>query len=211
MTAYSSHVALVRHLTYSKTCRLALVQRKALVEDQPSINSRHELQHRPTLWDPHFRAAGPLYEERFLPTPYDDFTEPQFQLLYALRQMVLDYPRPCDEEQYEFLLKGILIQTTLHQSEIEAVLFGWWQTELAAIAFAGWADAVLDISSKLCASFFFQAPEKEHAHIFDVSFIDSWLLDVPPLQVVQRPLKYRPVLMGHLFSGRRRENDLQHC
>ena len=209
LTAYASHAALIRHLTYSKSCKRALVRRDAVVEHQPSVNSRHELHTRPAIWDPHMRAEGPLCE--MLPAnEFDDLTVYQFQLLFQLRELQVQFSR-AKQEQIEVLIKDLLRTTSLHQSELEEVLVCWWQAELVPADSTPWLQAVVEILGKLCSSYFFTTSSVETTRSADASFIEAWLRAPPSLQTVQRPLRYRPILMGHLFSGRRRENDLQHA
>ena len=205
---YSSHCALINHLTYSTSCLAVLLKRGACMPLQSSINSRDELHNRKILKDPHMRAQGPLCVAPIVDSPSDIFNTQEWHLLHELRLLIEQHPKMGEVETGELLIKNKLSQSILHQDEMERVLLYWWQHELVTDSL--WHRSVPLILGKLCAVYFFDNGDvelKEGSTRLD--FIDVWLLNLPTWNCVPRPLKYRPLLIGHLFSGHRRPQDLQ--
>ena len=212
MTWYPTHVSLINHIRYSTTCRLALFQRGAFAEREDSINSRVELRVRPLLRDPPIRASGPCLPSGPGVEDFPAFSVHQMHFLFAVRELFLRTPCPSSEENGVFLLRQMLLDSILHQNEIEQVLLYWWQKDLVSSAAEGpmrWADVVQQLMGKLCASFFIEDQPSYIPHCTGEEFLEKWLQSDPVVNFVQRPLKYRPIMMGHLFSGHRRPQDLQ--
>ena len=212
LTLYPTHTSLINHLRYAVSCRVALLERQAFVDPQPSINSRIEIDQRPLLQAPPTRTEGPQLPSLNRHEGFLDFSVHQMSLLFQVRDLFLRFPSLSSVELGCHLLKEVLQQTTLHQSEIEQVLLWWWHQDLLGVVdgqFCAWATCVQDFLGKLCASFFFEPPASCDPRCAGEDQLTEWCSQIPVIFVVQRPLRYRPVVMGHLFSGRRRPNDVQ--
>ena len=224
---YWNPVRLVHHLKYSKACADYMMRHAPSVEITPGINSRqHNKIEFPSLCPPVDTAVE--VDECDRPLMNDPECEPFTDLVSDLLDILLqDISTDPD-----FGLKGTLMnyvrqfRTTLQKYPLsfEHIQITWkafvddWQTviheEFSVAVCSAWANVINHISLFLSPAWLVPQREFETPHPDrDAPFV--WLQDqthfddIPLLPLVTPMPACKERYVIHVFSGRRREGDLQ--
>ena len=218
---YHQHVRLVRHLTHSLSCRQQIEAENGLVAKQAAMGSAVEVQERHMKHQrPVIRQQGPrpqTKEQRDperMPELLNRHETDFLELLYdALEQPWTDVQQLIEN------FRGSLRRTTMHLEDA-AVLFSQWIVELTFEPdYDGDLrpfEAMITIVPQLSARWLspsedwykgqqIEAPKGTPKERFaQLSAIMGSMSDRP-----EYPLESKEVVLLHLFSGRRRANDVQ--
>ena len=213
---YHDHVGLINHLKYSPSCYWRLRQSELLVDKQPAMNSRIELDARSDLRCPVLRAQGPLPPP---PAPGNIPPTDDQQALLDEWNAVLRRWRLSEGDtgttaaQLREELRVATLQTFLPGFEIQW-LASQWRISLLA-------DAAVQLEDR------FDQALKWYLDDFSVSWLlggslgpttditepeevmKHWIMVGNAPRTIPRPFQFKQVVVAHLFSGRRRERDFQ--
>ena len=209
LRTYDNHFLLIRHLTYSQSCRDQLLLRGVFVSPTPSINSKEMNQNRKYLKVPYLQGQGPAQPLGNPLEPAVLFGPEQKALWHGLRSLY--YGRSTLSEMPIIFeeCKLLISQQILHQDEVLEVLRVWQDFLESTSAHEAWDQAAETLRQLLCAELFFDVQsEMVPFGCCDATF-EVWLADALWPTRVERPLQYNPIICAHLFSGHRREGDVQ--
>ena len=209
---YSTYVNLFNRVKRSNACLEAYLKKTVVVDPEPGVNSRIATGFRQSARDPFFQAAGPkeatLHEQGGDPHYRDESARLQEKWIETCR------PLPCSAEDWLEKLRIATNSTYLNPSEIRHAFDDWVEAvDLESLGFTiGWLSACDSFRKRFCFCWFTNggAPtaSAERAH----EFFAKQSTSLEPFDFVRyRTPVYRPVVFAHLFSGRRRENDVQAC
>lgn len=210
LRTYGTYTALVNHITHSVSCQDLLRSKHLRVALEPGINSRVEHRTRPSLLAPPLQAEGPP-----LPfgneTPMICLTEAHTALWEAWDVATCQHNVHIHVENTVEALRQATLTTTLHVQEVVALLLHWGEEKSANTPGQNWPEVVASYSSQACAEWFLQTPDgqsptKDDPHAVLLAWMAQPLLHHAQVPL---PLRYRPVMVAHFFSGHRRPNDLQ--
>ena len=210
---FHDHAGLVNHLTNNPDCFWQLRTLQGPVEKQPSLNSRVEVRSRTELRTPVHRVWGPR-------PPRVDVQEPpplpeQQEILDEwdlVRQRVQESTSLSVEEMLEDLRKATM-DTILPIHEIHYLASAWRQRlhVQGAISLGCTFDLALDkYITGLDARWLLQDQALQRCAVTDPETIFAMWTPMSTSRIpVDRPLRYKQIIVAHLFSGRRRPGDLQ--
>ena len=208
---YQSQASLVRHLTYSQHCRDWLRTRQGPLELAPGLNSRHEQQHRSFYQTPPIQAEGPELPPRNIEA-YDMLGTVEQEQWNRWTASVNSFDALTDPEKFGSLLIQQTQDTTLHFDEIHAVFEHWiqYQQRQCTNETCFWNDVHLYFQKNFSQEIFMpnnhpEVDTRPDPHLV----IRVWLQQKFEQNFVPKAIRYRPILVAHLFSGHRRLGDLQ--
>ena len=212
---YPTHVSLINHLKYSVACFQELQQRGFQARPEPAMNSKKANKAEPEWRPPVLRAAGP-------PLPEQDVvhligpTEDQLALLRLWHQIWHYVPThnqypPAILEQ----LRDTLTTTVLPIPELQMLAIHWRDDLVHAGTLSeedGLYWALTKLAERITATWALRLPEQvETTATITTEILEGWLGSAVVVESIPRPLKFRQVVLAHLFSGRRRQGDVQQC
>lgn len=212
---YPTHVSLINHLKYSVVCFQQLQQRGVRARLEPGMNSRQANQEEPEWRPPVLRADGP-------PLPDNELIHlhgPNDDQLALLRQWHRVWNETAEHNNYPptilEMLCDTMTTTTLPIAEIQMLAL-YWRDDLVRDDIITETDglfwALTRLEERLTAAWALRQPaETEDLVTSTDEILDAWLQATPRVQSVPRPLRFRQVVLAHLFSGRRRPGDIQQC
>lgn len=212
---YPTHVSLINHLKYSVGCFQQLQQRGFRARLEPAMNSRQANQEEPEWRPPVLRADGP-------PLPDNELIHlhgPNEDQLALLRQWHRVWNETAEHNNYPptilEMLRDTLTTTTLPIAEIQMLAL-YWRDDLVRDGIITEMDglhwALTRLEERITAAWALRQPaETEDLVTSTDEILDAWLQATPRVQSVPRPLRFRQVVLAHLFSGRRRPGDIQQC
>ena len=207
---FHSTLCLVNHLKYNATCLARAICNGPVEDVRPGLNSRTEKKDRSALPLPYVYAAGPL------PLPLDHservLEEDEQALVDAWSAALQACGAENDIELLESLRKATL-RTTMFPQQISD-LFSWWllhgvQEHLVPLHLFAVGHRYLQSFSR--EWFFSLDTEEPRAKLRWRECLDYWLKH--KVRLVPQPTAgphYKPYVIAHLFSGRRRDQDIQH-
>ena len=209
---FHDHMGLVNHLSNNPDCFWQLRTLRGNVEPQPSLNSRAEIKTRTELRTPVHRVMGPRPPrvEVADPTPTTDQ-----QLLFDSWEAVRVGHADLDEsaEVIREALRVATLDTILPIHEIHYVATSWQRLLRLqdVVQFGDHFDVALSsFIGHLDAKWLLQDQTLPRCSVDDpVAILTSWASERSSFTPVERPLRFRQVVVAHLFSGRRRIGDLQ--
>ena len=212
---YDSHFLLTRHLTYSQSCCDALFLRGVWAEPEPSINSRNSNKQQCRLKVPYLKCEGPSLPSPVLRSPEDLLLHEQKVLLQDLRELANTYTEALDIYFIFEHYRALTAVRFLHHDEIVEVFQFWNDSLTDGQIFTDretidcWVGATDTLLQLLSLDLFVDGEifVKKH-QLLDNAFAFWKKGELFPV-LVDRPLKYNPVVCAHLFSGRRRSGDVQ--
>ena len=206
---YSSTVALVNHLTYSRHCLAATRNCGPPETVTPGLNSRAELRARRHMHLPYVQAQGPTQDPLPLPRDSDpdyDLCQPvwsatwQENMHQAIDHKVAELCKATSKLVVPFdRLPELLSQWTIECADNE-------ETKLDVFAVS------YRLQCMLHADTFAPRPPAQaepKPHVDAVAAIASWPTDHRVRLCSIGRIRHCPVVVAHLFSGRRRPGDLQ--
>ena len=218
---YHEHVRLIRHLTHSKICREALQQRGEQPQLQRGMNSAAEIKERLS------RHVRPVLRQQ---GPRPQYTA--VMLTQRLPQRLTNCELTLTEQlvdavdkewqtqpELEQALRHAISTTTLHPAELPEFLKRWWhEVQLQEIlAYDQMVEQAIDAVASSCdaqAIFpqenWYAGAEQQHPRT-DIKTRTQRLHDhfAATKFAPQQVLRSKEVVLLHLFSGRRRNQDIQ--
>ena len=213
LTHYSTYVSLVNHLKYSRRCFEGARALGTVAEMPPSINSREEIKARKPLHLPPLRAEGPLplRDTRQNIGPDAGSNGHSEQLLRWTQ--AYQKSTPTSIQSRAEALRDATRESVLHANEIVA-LFDTWITDGVDEE-----DTHLDlflVAQYYRSHFSFEwfwpqancrQTEKDMPWRDTINFwkdVGTFEDEGPRSSLV-----YKPICLAHLFSGHRRQGDIQ--
>ena len=206
---YASTVSLVNHLAYSTQC---LMHFRALNEEinvSPGLNSRQELKGRRPLHLPYLQAQGPLRE----PMPVIQHREPDYITCSLAWTQAWEKGVDLPPEQKLQWMLTCTAQLVVPFESLAHHLSCWivesaMQEETTVDLFAVGHRLLHSLKMETFVGKG-ESPTGGHADhdVFDI--FATWEFEKRPSMSLSGRIFYRPVVVAHLFSGRRREGDLQ--
>ena len=207
---YGTHIALIHHVTNSQTCLAFLAAHATAEAIEPGWNSRAELRDRPLLQCPALQAEGPRHVAS---EPVYNPDREQFDLLHRAwteawyGHVDATLIQKCDA------LKQATFCTFLCCDRIRDAHVDWMQMQLLDENTHLDVIAVATLFVTQCTGTWFlgeqQITTDDRHHTWE-RCSQYWLetaFDVPSPTAGR--IAYHPVIVAHLFSGRRRAGDLQ--
>ena len=211
---YKNHTSLINHLKYSTNCYEQLVERMHWVEaTQPAMNSRADRVSSDVLPPPPLQAEGPRVELK--PVTQQQLDGERQRLLDAWEEIRRD---PLYTDSYVWFrrisdrLRRASLQTTLSAVELRMLMAEWRGSLLAAgmtTEHYGFDRGIQHFQEVFSAQWFLETDQPEEQIKDPMQMIDEWLRQKPRWVPVPRPIRFRQILVAHLYSGRRREGDIQ--
>ena len=206
---YANNVSLVNHLTYSAQCLAHYQTTGVQATLGPGLNSRKELHSRRPLHLPHQQAQGPLNEPLIALRPDDpDYIscsqtwsqawldaegQPTENKLHCLRLCTERLIVPFADLPHH-LARWILEKAECESTTVDIFAAGQQLLEMLR------PDNFLANEKE---------PDTCHTKVDATAILAAWDFDYRPRLGCTRQVPYQPVVVAHLFSGRRREGDLQ--
>ena len=206
---FHTHISLVNHLKNNAACLECAIRHGESGQVEPGLNSRAEKKGRPILLLPYLRAEGPMPAEG-VPTERG-FDEEEQNLIDAWTQAW----KECTTARIGTVLEALRIATlgtTLAAGTVQQ-LFAWWLS--VGLHEDDVRLELFNIGHQYLQSF--SAEWFLGMHVVTAPKMSGWRdllthwcslaqqLTPPP---TAGP-KYSPVIVAHLFSGRRRSGDIQ--
>ena len=205
---YASHVALIHHLNYQARCRNSALCRGWTADLEPGMNSVIAGQQRPAFWKPPIQAEGPVLPPGL---PHDELpmVEAETELCTSWTCAIAQISSHSSVDITVSAIKEATMQTVLHVDEIKQLFTQWSARCHANCAPSHWEQVHQVFLTSATATWFIAEKLGSRPRLSFDGVWERWCQDLPKLPDVPRVLKYRPVLMAHIFSGHRREGDLQ--
>ena len=223
---YALHSRLVNHLRYSAPCAEALRQRGLTTETQPSVGSRQEQRAQYKVLAPVLQADGPDLpapvqrgQEDLLDTGKEDLGE---QMLDVIAEYIR---QPCNLDELVNQMWQVFQQSVVHPDEIQPLMRqcidGFRQDfdmdDVEDFAISQKLDELLTTVhdrwsfSWLCGHIPNDrvTPMTGKGELDSVDEFNKLLQGGARFHPVPRPIKLRCLILLHLFSGHRRQGDVQ--
>ena len=211
LRVYSRHSDLLNHVRYSQDCKQFYCDRGLAVLREPGVNSKVDDDARGTLPDPVLQAEGP----KAMPPMnqgHQSYAQRQRTELWNQWNVSLR-PRVSQHALIERLREATR-STTLYHNEILVSMSAWSQMPevVEALTAMNACDVVQQFLDLASAAWFLQrelpveVPTETIEHFFATQGL---CLDMLPYIVPDAP-RYKPRMVAHLFSGTRRDRDLQY-
>ena len=172
------------------------------------MNSVIAGQQRPAFWMPPIQAEGPVLPPG-LPHDEPPMVEAETELWTLWTRAIEQISSHSSVDITVSALKEATMQTVLHLDEIKQLFTQWSAGCQANCAQSFWEQVHQVFLTSATASWFIAGKQGSLPRLSFDGVWEKWCKDLPKLPDVPRVLKYRPVLMAHIFSGHRREGDLQ--
>lgn len=212
---YPTHISLINHLKYSVNCFLELQERGFTATLEPGMNSSKANQLEPEWRPPVLRADGPPLPEKEVIHLHG----PNADQLELLRHWHAAWHNVEKHKHYPpmilELLRDALTATTLPIPEIRMLAL-YWRDELVQGGEVTSQDgiywALTMLEQRITATWALRIAEETQEEIEDPhEILQEWLCQTIKIDIVPRPIRFRQVVLAHLFSGRRRPGDVQQC
>ena len=207
---YANYPALVNHLRYSVRCLQHLQTTGPPMTPEPGLNSRAEQRERRPLHLPSLQAEGPLHQPEV--QYVHDVTHEVRALLDA---WTLSWASTTGLPPVQRLdgLRQATCQTILPRSEILSTLDYWISCDLPEdLCTLDVFDTISNFRS--CCTFSWFYPDLPSTTTLTSPNVDELLACfhsafARSVQLRTLNVCYRPVCLAHLFSGHRRQYDIQ--
>lgn len=206
---YATYPDLVNHVKRTQSCLHFYANRGVLVPRQPGVNSRADNQQRSLLRDPFFYAEGPRCPS---PAALIDDEHPE-QVLLMEKWDQASVHQTAVQTWLEALRQATL-QTTLFHEEIMTTFRTWcedWCASHEDLALSGLRVFHLFECQASAEWFLTGTTRTQQIGEAAVAFFEreAWhFQDI--IWTPARSVRYHPRVVAHLFSGERRQGDLQH-
>ena len=228
---YALHSRLVNHLRYSSACAETIKQQGLTVELQPSVGSRCEQKDALKVLAPVLRADGPDLPVvgRLRPGLWIDYKDRgSVELCERIFDVIEELAaHPSDTEDAVNSLWQVFQHSVVHPDEIPDILRSCFDTyrydldmddvedfaigqrfdDVLSTVFSRWSWEWL--TSHLDGQQETTLPATGRGELDAVAEFAKLLQTTIQVHPVPRPIKLRCLILLHLFSGRRRQQDVQ--
>ena len=212
MKVFHDHMGLINHISNNPSCYWQYSSRGETVDPQPSLNSGVEIRSRTDLRCPVTYATGPAPEPIPItnPTP----TPEQKALLEAWHEVLERFDsNTLEVAEVREQLRLATLTTYLPTYEIlyvaKSLRLQLQQAGEVTVGF-GIHRALTKFIDEYSVDWLLGDQERPKQELRDPQVaLEYWQRLERKHRVVPKPLKYRQIIVAHLFSGRRREGDFQ--
>lgn len=212
MKVFHDHMGLINHISNNPSCYWQYSSRGETVDPQPSLNSGVEIRSRTDLRCPVTYATGPAPEPIPItnPTP----TPEQKALLEAWHEVLERFDsNTLEVAEVREQLRLATLTTYLPTYEIlyvaKSLRLQLQQAGEVTVGF-GIHRALTKFIDEYSVDWLLGDQERPKQELRDPQVaLEYWQRLERKHRVAPKPLKYRQIIVAHLFSGRRREGDFQ--
>ena len=209
---FHDHMGLVNHLKNNPSCYWQYSTRGEVVQPEPSLGSAAEIKARAELRCPVTYAVGPQLPQQIVSDPIP--TEDQHALLRAWREAIAGFEvETIHTEEVREALRIATLETCLPPFEILYVaksLRLQMQKDGEIIFGVGIHRGFTRFINEFTVEWLLGASSKPTVELRDPQeVLQRWRQCEQRHQVVPKPLRFKQILVAHLFSGRRRPDDFQ--
>ena len=206
---YTSNINLVNHVKRSDACFRHYEDQPQLIDVEPGLNSRELNKQYTTLPDPFFQAEGPRLQHGCQGPPVDPIVASAERTL----QVAWDKARESFREYAPFLeaLRAATSQTHLYPEEIRSFAEKWkHEVQESEIGTLDQHKAVASFLQKLSFAWLTGSGVQNELHLPARDILQTECGKMTSFDTrIHRAIRYRPAVYAHIFSGRRREGDLE--
>ena len=206
LKVFDVHSFLLNHVKRAEACYSFYATRGTRVPREPGVNSRKENAHFSSFRNPFFQAEGPRCppHELMMYVPDEEVMrlDKEWTAAYSLA-----HPKDLLDQ-----LRRSTLQTYLYHEEILEAFSNWTERQSQQDSFVLATFQIFEQFRRHASSEWFltgtvsRSEDVPKVQAFFEKEADALTAIVRPLP---RPLRYRPKVFAHLFSGVRREGDFQ--
>ena len=209
---FHDHMGLVNHLKNNPSCYWQYSTRGEVVQPEPSLGSAAEIKARAELRCPMTYAVGPQPPQQIVADPIP--TEDQHALLRAWRETIAGFEvETIHTGDVREALRIATLETCLPPFEILYVaksLRLQMQKDGEIIFGVGIHRGFTRFINEFTVEWLLGESSKPTVELKDPQeVLQRWRHGEQRHRVVPKPLRFRQILVAHLFSGRRRPDDFQ--
>ena len=210
---YSSYVSLFNHVKRSLVCLAAYQTKAQVVDPEPGVNSRKANAVQLGIKDPYFQAEGPQQL-----TTGSSTKDPHYQREASFLKE--KWTETCDSghlspDEWLEALRKATSDTYLSPEEIQQSFVEW--SSHCDFESLGVSIGALPALSLFLERFSFEwltgmCTTSKECHESVMTMFAEKAVSLEPFRFQRyRVPQYKPAVFAHLFSGRRRPDDLQQC
>ena len=209
---FHDHMGLVNHLKNNPSCYWQYSTRGEVVQPEPSLGSAAEIKARAELRCPVTYAVGPHLPQQIVSDPVP--TEDQHALLRAWREAIAGFEvETIHTGDVREALRIATLETCLPPFEILYVaksLRLQMQKDGEIIFGVGIHRGFTRFINEFTVEWLLGERSKPTVELKDPQeVLQRWRQGEQRHRVVPKPLRFKQILVAHLFSGRRRPDDFQ--